>query len=200
VRVNCGPCYGRPVATSASSQPRTGTLSAEEMLRLPDRDRRLELIEGELHEMPPAGADHGTIALRIGALLEHAAREHGGRAFAAETGFVLSRNPDTVRAPDAAYVTAQGAERAGNVRGYWPGPPDLAVEVVSPGDAYSELHEKALAWLEAGAQLVLVADPTSRRVTLYRSREDVSVIAGDEIVDCTAVVPSLASQTRTLFT
>src|SRR5205823_693078 len=138
VRVDCGPCYGRPVATPSASQPRTEALSAEELLRLPDRDRRLELIEGELREMPPAGAEHGTIALRIGALLERAAREHGGRAFAAETGFVLSRNPDTVRAPDAAYVTAQGAERAGDVRGYWPGAPDLVVEVVSPGDLYSE--------------------------------------------------------------
>jgi len=119
-------------------------------------------------------------------------KRQAGRGFAAETGFLLARNPDTVRAPDAAFVTRERAERVGRVVGYWPGPPDLAVEVVSPGDAYSELHDKALAWLAAGTHVVLVVDPATRRVTVYRSPTDVKVRARDEAVDCSDVLPGFA--------
>ena len=83
----------------------TRALTAEELLRLPDDDRRLELIEGALREMPPAGAEHGTVAFHIAALLQrHITAHDAGRGFAAETGFLLARDPDTVRAPDAAFV------------------------------------------------------------------------------------------------
>jgi Uma2 family endonuclease len=178
----------------------TRALTAEELLRLPDDDRRLELIEGELREMPPAGAEHGTVAFHIAALLQgHITAHDAGRGFAAETGFLLARDPDTVRAPDAAFVSRERAERAGRVLGYWPGAPDLAVEVVSPGDAYSQLHDKALAWLAAGTQLVLVADPATRRVTLYRSPADVTVLEGDQAVDCDPILPGFAPPARALF-
>jgi Uma2 family endonuclease len=178
----------------------TRARTAEELLRLPDGDRRLELVEGELREMPPAGAEHGTVAFHIAALLErHIAANDAGRGFAAETGFILARNPDTVRAPDAAFVSRERAERAGRVTGYWPGAPDLAVEVVSPGDAYSGLHDKALAWLAAGTQVVLVADPATRRVTLYRSPANVTVLEGDQAVDCSPALPGFAPPARAFF-
>jgi Uma2 family endonuclease len=178
----------------------TRALTAEQLLRLPDDDRRLELIEGELREMPPAGAEHGTVAFHIAALLQrHITAHNAGRGFAAETGFLLARDPDTVRAPDAAFVSRERAEPIGRVIGYWPGAPDLAVEVVSPGDSYSELHDKALAWLAAGAQLVLVVDPATRRVTLYRSPADVTVLEGEQAVDCAPVLPGFAPSASTLF-
>ena len=71
--------------------------------------------------------------------------------------------------------------------------------MVSPGDAYSELHDKALAWLAAGTQLVLVADPARRRVTLYRSPADVTVLEGDQPVDCDPILPGFAPLARALF-
>jgi Uma2 family endonuclease len=182
------------------SDTSTRAPTAEELLQLPDDDRRLELIEGELREMPPAGAEHGTVAFHIAALLQrHIAAHNAGRGFAAETGFLLARNPDTVRAPDAAFVSRERAERVGRVLGYWPGAPDLAVEVVSPGDAYSELHDKALAWLAAGTQLVLVADPATRRVTLYRSPANVTVLEGDQPVDCAPTLAGFAASASALF-
>jgi Uma2 family endonuclease len=147
-------------------------------------DGRFELIDGELRTLVPAGGDHGTIALSIGALIHAYARERGGRAFAAETGFQLSSSPDTVRAPDAAYVEARRAAEVGASPGYWPGAPDVAVEVVSPHDTYSELHEKALGWLAAGASVVLVADPRAGHVTRYRSATDVTVHGGQDELDC----------------
>src|SRR5205823_7968129 len=92
--------------------------------------------------------------------------------------------------------TRGGAGRAGRVRGYWPGEPALAVEVVAPGDAYSQPHDKALAGLAAGTQLVLVADPATRRVTLYRSPADVTVLEGDQAVDCDPILPGFAPPAR----
>ena len=187
------------MATQPTRSPTTA-MTAEELLRLPAGDRRLELIAGELREMAPAGAEHGAVAAWILTRIASGAATSGaGTVFAAETGFVLSRAPDTVRAPDAAFVTQERVEAAGRVLGYWPGPPDLAVEVVSPGDSFSEVHEKALAWLRAGARVVLVADPPTCHVTVYRSPSDVRVLAGDDPVDCTDLVPGFAPAASTLF-
>ncbi len=175
-------------------------LTAEQLLQLPDDDSRRELVAGQLREMTPAGAEHGAVAARILTLLDRAAGDaNAGRVFAAETGFLLERDPDTVRAPDAAFVTRERVEKAGPVPGFWPGPPDLAVEVVSPGDTYSQLHEKARAWLRAGARLVLVADPVNRDVTLYRTPAEAIVLTGDEPVDCSTVLPGFTPPARSLF-
>jgi Uma2 family endonuclease len=172
-----------------SAGPVIRTLTAEDLLGMPGAGRR-ELIEGVLHEMPPAGGDHGAVASEIGGLLREYRKAHGGRTFAAETGFLLGRQPDTVRAPDAAYVTAEHARRVGSSPGYWPGAPDLAVEVVSARDA--DMHEKALSWLGAGCRVVLVVDPGTGRVTRYRTPSDVVVLSGEQPVDCAPAMPGFA--------
>jgi Uma2 family endonuclease len=177
-----------PVATEAASK----TLVTDEELALLPGDARRELIEGELRVMTPAGGDHGRIAARVLRFIDVYADEQGGSAFAAETGFKLASNPDTVRAPDAAYVSEDRARQVGASPGYWPGAPDLAVEVVSPNDTFSETHEKALMWLAAGARVVLVADPASAHVTRYRAPDDIIVFAGGQPVDCAPAMPGFA--------
>ena len=175
-------------------------VTADALLALPDDGRRRELIEGEILEMAPAGAEHGAVAFHIAVLLgRHIAERDAGRGFAAETGFILARDPDTVRAPDAAFVNRERADRIGHPSGYWPEAPDLAVEVVSPGDTYSELHDKALAWLAAGTHLVLVVDPATRRVTRYRAADEVAVLQGDQPVDCSQVLRDFGPPARALF-
>jgi Uma2 family endonuclease len=174
-----------------ATEPRT-QVTPEELLRMPSGTVRREVVEGELREMNPAGADHGRIAVRIGRLIDQYADEHGGYAFGAETGFTLSVEPHTTRAPDAAYVTAERAARAGRTPGFWSGAPDLAAEVVSPSDSYNETHEKALQWLAHGALVVLVVDPASGHVTRYRSAADITVFAGDERIDCGPAMPAFA--------
>src|SRR4051794_34668142 len=105
-------------------------LTADDLLRLPDDGMRHELIRGELRTMPPAGGEHGIIALEIGSLLrEFVRRHHLGFVFAAETGFKIASNPDTVRAPDVAFVSLDRLKEP--ARGYLALAPDLAVEVVS---------------------------------------------------------------------
>ena len=166
------------------------TYTAEELLRLPDDGMRHELVEGEIRKMPPAGNKHGYLALKIASRLERHVEENSlGRTYAAETGFKIASDPDTVRAPDAAFVSCERVEKVGSVSGFWPGAPDLAVEVVSPGDTHAEVVEKSLAWLDAGCRMVLVAEPERKFVTVYRSREDIRILAGDEVVDGADVVP-----------
>ncbi len=164
---------------------KTKSLTAEELLRMPDDGSRYELVEGELRKMAPAGGEHGYLALEVAAELRNHVKTNGlGRVYTAETGFKISSNPDTVRAPDAAFVSRERVEKAGRVRGYWPGAPDLAVEVVSPNDTHSEVIGKALAWLEAGSRMILVIDPEKHTVTDYRSRDEIRVLtagAGDTV-------------------
>jgi len=175
-------------------------MSAEELLQLPRGRARFELLDGELSVMEPGGAEHGAVAVRIGAKLLTHVDEHGlGAVFGAETGFVLVPGEETtIRAPDAAFVARGNVERLGRTENYWPEAPDLAVEVVSAGDSFSAVHEKALAWLEAGTRLVLVADPDTRMVTGYR-RGSMETWAEDATVGASDVVAGWAPRAAELF-
>jgi Uma2 family endonuclease len=174
--------------------------TVEELWELPDDGQRHELVDGELRVMEPAGARHGRVAARAGLLLgEHVRTAEIGVTFGAETGFILGRDPDTVRAPDAAFVARHRAEAVGDIEGYWPGAPDLAVEVVSPGDSFGEVESKALAWLEAGAAAVLVLDPDRRSATVYRPGGDLRVHGSDEELNLEDAVPGWRVGVAELF-
>ena len=183
-----------------STQIQTRPTTADELLRMPEDGFRYELIAGELRKMTPAGGKHGRIAMRTGrSLANHVESNDLGAVYAAETGFRIASTPDTVRAPDAAFVRKERADELGEIEGFLPGAPDLAVEVVSPGDTYSEVVEKAFDWLEAGSRLVVVVDPRRRSVTLYRSRDDIRILAGDDVLDGGDVVPGWRVPVRELF-
>ena len=176
------------------------TLSAEELLRLSTTGRRYELVKGELFEMPPAGGRHGSVAMRIGALLNTYVRSHGlGEVFAAETGFILRRDPDTVRAPDAAFVANERLPAGELPPGYLEMVPDLAVEVVSPGDSAREVREKVADWMGAGVRLLWAIDPATRSVTVYRSPEDFDVLSDDDTLDGGRVIPGFSADINDLF-
>ncbi len=174
-------------------------MTAEELLRYRHEPYVHELLDGILYEMEPPGFEHGQVALTVGALLRAHVRECGLGFAAGEVGFKLASDPDTVRAPDACFVAADRVAVAGIPTGYWPGPPDLAVEVVSPNDTRSEVEGKALHWLAAGTRAVVVLDPPLRTATVYRSRSDIRVLADDEPLDLHDVVPGFAPRTGDLF-
>jgi Uma2 family endonuclease len=141
-------------------------VTAEELLAMPN-DQPCELIAGEVVMMTPAGHEHGTIAVTISTLLRsHAAKNRLGFVSSAEAGFVISRDPDTVRAADVAFVRR---DRLPAVRkGYFPGAPDLAVEVISPTDRLADVDSKTQAWLDAGTVMVWVVWPDTRSVIVHR--------------------------------
>jgi Uma2 family endonuclease len=166
------------------------TTTADELFKLPAGEgKRYELVEGHLHAMCAAGFEHGRVAMTAGCLLSnHVYATGSGITLGAETGFILARAPDTVRAPDAAFVSNARADAVGTTAGFWPGgAPDFAIEVVSPEDSRRYLRAKALNWLEAGAHAVLVLDPRSRSATVYRSADDVQTFTEGTLDLCDAV-------------
>lgn len=178
----------------------TRPVTAEELLHLPNDGHRHELVRGELREMPPAGSEHGYVAMNLAATLQHHVRENGlGRVYAAETGFKIASDPDTVRAPDTAFISRERVEAAQRVEGYWPGAPDLAVEVISPGDTHSEVTEKALDWLRSGCRSVWVVDPRRRTVTVYRSRTDIRILTEDDSLEDFEVVKGFGIPVSDIF-
>ncbi len=169
-------------ATLETAPPKL--MTADELLLLPmGRGKRYELIEGELKTMSPAGPLHGRIAVRIGGRLDQYVHPKKlGEVYGAETGFTLQRNPDTVRAPDASFVSAARVKKAGKVKGFFPGAPDLAVEVVSPGDTAEEVQEKIEEYFNAGTLLVWIMYPQTQKVVVFKSaRESVVLGVGDRL-------------------
>ena len=167
----------------------TKTITAEQLLAMPDDGNRYELIEGELHMMSPSGNVHGETAANITALLWNHVRHHRlGKVFAAETGFLLSRNPDMVRAPDAAFVATESLPSNDGGPSYLPLAPNLAVEVVSPSDSSTQVEEKARMWLDKGTAMVLVVDPATRTVRVYRTQDSIAVLTGSDQLDASDVV------------
>ncbi len=178
----------------------TQLLTAAELAGMPDDGKRLELVKGELRVMSPAGFRHGRTAMRLGALLDHHVRSHQlGVVCAAETGFLLSRDPDTVRASDVAFVRQARLEKDDEPDGYLPFAPDLAAEVVSPRDSFTQVEEKALFWLQSGTSIVLVVDPDSRSIHVYRDVNRIFVLGEDDTLDVSDVVPGFRISARELF-
>src|SRR4051794_11150479 len=119
----------------------TRIYTADDLERLPDDGWRYELVRGELRKTPLAGYEHGRIGGTVtGGLGYYIVQHKLGVVYSAGTGFLLARNPDTVRAPDMAFVTQERANAPTSKEGFWPGAPDLAVEVISPGDSYAEVE------------------------------------------------------------
>ncbi|MFN2491666.1 MAG: Uma2 family endonuclease [Pyrinomonadaceae bacterium] len=175
-------------------------MTADELLALPRGQFRYELINGELKKMSPAGHRHGRIIIRISTpLAQHVMQKELGDVYAAETGFKLKSDPDTVRAPDIAFVTRQRVEAIGDTIGYWPGAPDLAVEVLSPDDRVSEVEEKVSEWLDAGSKQVWVVSPKLKTVTVYRSPTDIAVLTENSTLDGGDVVPGFRITLAEIF-
>ena len=178
----------------------TTPVTAEQLLRMPDDGCRYELVAGEVKKMPPAGWRHGSVGSEIhGLLLQHVKRQALGRVFAAETGFLLARNPDTVRAPDAAFIHKDHLPAEPPDEAFWPGAPDLAVEVVSPGDTVKEVDEKARACIEAGARVVWVVNPTWRNVAVYGPAAEVKTLAEHDELQGEEILPGFRCRVADLF-
>ena len=180
--------FGLALAVSASAQVATR----------PDDGWRLELVRGQVVREPPSGFEHGDISARIVATIHEFIRDRNvGRVVTSECGFVLFDDPPTVRAPDVAFVRE---DRLGFDRTrFAPLAPDLAVEVLSPSNTMSEIHEKIADYLDAGTRLVWVVDPYSRTVMAVRSRDDIRLIPADAEIDEADVLPGFRRRVSDLL-
>ena len=180
----------------------TSQMTADELLRLPNPigGQRYELVRGALRVYEPAGGRHGEIISTLSGLLFMYLRSHPiGALLSADTGFTLERGPDTVRAPDIGFVSAARIPPEGIGDKFINGAPDLAVEVVSPGDSITEAEEKVAEYLRTGARLVWVVSPKLRRVTVYRAHASSRALDESERLDGGDVLPGFSCSVRDIF-
>lgn len=179
----------------------TALLTADDLLRLPDDGfHRYELVKGVLVTMVPPGFGHGDTALTIAWHARNAVKELSlGGKVVVESGFMLGRDPDTVRGPDVAYVSAERLPLPDQRARYFEGAPDLAVEVVSPNDTVAEVLEKVQEYLSAGTRLVWVAEERTRTVTAYRPDGSAQVFHESETLTGEDVLPGFTLVVRDIF-
>jgi Uma2 family endonuclease len=144
-------------------------LTAEEFASLPEPEEggKMELVDGKVVCMPPAGDEHGHRALKLGRRLDEFAERHAQGEVKVETGFLLRRTPDLLRAPDVSFIADEMLAPERDRSGYIEGPPTLAIEVVSPGDHEMEISGKVGDYLEAGARRVWIVRPRLRTITVH---------------------------------
>lgn len=174
-------------------------LTIEEYADLQEPDEyQSELVRGFLVRQPRPGARHGRVQLRIGHRLESYVAKRGLGLVLVEAGVVFSRDPPTVRGPDVAFYTSERAPDPVPA-GFLEIAPDLAVEVLSPSNRAGEIQEKVAEYLDAGTRMVWVVDPASRTATVYRSRDEIRLLAGDDELEGGDVVPGFRARLSELI-
>lgn len=182
----------------------TKLMTADELLVLPHHDEhgdfRCELIRGELKRMSPTGLEHGILCARLAALLiNFVDMQKLGTVCGAETGFKLESDPDTVVGADVAYISRERLRMVKNVSKFFPGAPDLAVEVISPGNTVTEIDEKIDQYFRADTRLVWIVNPNRRTVGVYTSPIEVKILREDDALDGGAVLPGFRCELAELF-
>jgi Uma2 family endonuclease len=174
-------------------------VTADELEKLPDDDCRYELVAGRLIRMSPVGYLHGKTVLRFAALLGRYLEGRRLGTAVIEVGFKLASNPDTLRAPDVAFIRQDRIPPV-DPKGFWEGPPDLAVEVLSPEDRSADVRDKVEEYLLRGVTLVLVVDPDSKSVVAHRRfSAPVGLRAGDDVLEFDDIVPGFGCRLRDIF-
>ena len=165
-------------------------MTAEEFAALPEDGRRYELVGGRLIEVSPSSSRSSILARRLGTRIDLYATEHNlGVVGDADWGMRLTDRPDSVRAPDIGFVRAERIPTEGIPAGFWPGPPDLALEVISPSDRFSDVMAKVDEYLAAGTRLVWLFDPERRTVRGFRAGGSSFQLGADGVLSGEDVLP-----------
>ena len=174
-------------------------MTAERLLEVDMPDKRVELVRGLLVVSEPPGLPHGIVAMELGIRIGSFVKANGlGVTVAAETGFTLFRNPDTVRAPDVAFI--RSARLPNPVpRGYAEFAPDLCVEVLSPDDRPGKVLAKISDWLEAGCRLVWIIDPERRTARVYRADGSEALLTEADSLEGEDLLPGLSISLNEIF-
>lgn len=185
------------------------SLTADDLLALPEDLWSYELVAGRLVRMPPTGLEHRDVTVRLFRALDSFSESRSlGLVTLPDTGFRVNRpdQADTVLSPDIAFVSAEQMARlpapgTPDRQRYLPLAPDLAVEVSSPDQYRPEMAQKALLYLAVGTKLVWVVWPGARQVDLWRPGADrlVATLAVTDLLDGLEVVPGLSYPVAQLF-
>lgn len=176
----------------------TSLLTAKDVERLPEGER-FELIRGERREVSPPGGRHGRLQARIAARMGSFVEEQRSGAIYTEAGFVISQGPDTLVAPDVAFVRSERLLTEEEEIGFLHQIPDIAVEVVSPGDSHSQVVENIMTYLESGVPLVWEIDPQRQRVIVWSHDQTVQELKAGDTLDGGDVLPGFRVPVADLF-
>ena len=175
-------------------------MTAEEMFDMPDDGFSYELVRGELVKLMGTGLEHAYIAdncyWNLGAYIR---RNNLGRVFSSQLSYILARDPDTVRIPDLGFIRRERLNTVGVIQGYFPGAPDLAIEVISPNDRYPEVDAKIFDYFNAGTQMVILLEARNRTAKIYRSPTDVVILTEADTPDGGDVVPGWCMRVSEIF-
>jgi Uma2 family endonuclease len=158
-----------------------------------------ELMEGSLVMKTPAGFDQGRFAAKIAAVLENHVSPHKlGVVTTAGAGFQLAHDPDTVRVPDVAFVRTEDLP-PGGVRGFFHGPPDLAVEILASHDRADEVAAKVKEWLQAGCLAIWVVDPQHQTITVHQGLKDMTILGPGDTLVAAELLPEFSMAVADIF-
>jgi Uma2 family endonuclease len=174
-------------------------MTAEEYLQSPVNTKQSELVHGRVVETAIQGARHGGIVATVSAILYGWAQSTASGCVCAKAGYVLTYDPDTVLGPDISYVRADRISAEGVPKGFWPGAPDLAVEVLSPDDKEYELRRRLRYFLDAGTPLVWTVYPDTREVIAHTPDGLAKTYGEDDILEHQDVLPGFSCKVAELF-
>lgn len=175
-------------------------MTAEEFFDLRDGFAMQELVEGEVIDVTAAGCDSSYIAVRIVLRLgAHVEAHNMGRVLGADGGYIIGRDPDTVRVPDVSFVGKARLAETADLGRLIAGAPDLAVEVLSPTDRGPDSERKCLEYLAAGTKLVWLVFPELRRIHVYRSAKEIEVLTDEDTLTAEPVVPGFSCPVAEVF-
>jgi Uma2 family endonuclease len=174
------------------SEARLDLMTATELERFDLPGKSMELVRGRLIVREPPGTYHGVVAAKLLVLLgQHVYANALGVMCSQDTGFKIGSDPDTVRAPDVAFIS-KARQHAIADRGYSELAPDLVAEILSPDDRPGEVLSKVGDWLDAGVRLVWVVDAIRREARVYRADGRQSTIESVGTLDGEDVLPGLS--------
>jgi Uma2 family endonuclease len=183
----------------AAGQLVTTLMTADEFAQLADDGMRHELVAGEVMAKMPPGGIHGAIAGRLVRRLLDWIDAGAGSSAGVEAGFILAHDPDTVRAPDVAYVTSARIPSGGVPEGFWSLAPDLAVEIVSPSETADEVRDKIREYLQAGTSVVWVVYPRNHEVLAYTPDGRARTFGPSDTLEDAAMLPGFSCPVAALF-
>lgn len=180
-----------------TSSPR---MTADELIRLPRGRARYELWRGELRTMPLHGAVHSLHSVRVSTTLyQFVRRNELGVVVGGGCGFHVGHDPDTVLAPDAAFIREARIPESGLPEGFWPGAPDLAVEIVAPDESPSVVKERAEFWLTAGAECVWIVNPRTLTIDIDVRNIPRQTFSANDILSGGALLEGFEMRVADLF-
>ena len=171
----------------------------DDLLTLPE-GKHLELVNGRLVEKE-RGAEAAWTSGELLTELKLFVRGAGcGRIFPSEMGYqCFAEDRNRIRKPDVSFVSAERLPEDWRTYGFFPFPPDLAVEVVSPNDLYSEVTRKVREYLDAGVKLVWVLDPEARCAEVHRADGTSAFLREDGELTGEGVLPGFQCALGGLF-